>query len=188
MQVEQKRFSIKHTFTFNEQHLNFAYDDRSGSGDVDVPYGDIPKKRSVRIDENTWLRNVGLLWCAIGFAALLLKWSAVIWLPIGVACLVWFHFSKVKYTLLQAERGTIWVVQDKKHDEILQEISDRRIKQLISWYGEINYENEPQNEIRKFLWLAEQEVITKEQADIKIAEIQMNSRTHAPESSRGLLN
>jgi hypothetical protein len=188
MQIEQKRFAVKHTFTFSEQQLNFAFKDRSGSGDVDVAYADIPKKKSVRIDENSWLRNAGILWCAIGVAALLLKWSGVMWLPIGIACLVWYHFSKVRYTILQAEEGSIWVIQDKKHDDILREISDRRNRQLLSWYGEINYENDPQSEIKKFNWLAEQEVLSKEQADMKIAEVKMKARMQSTESTGNLLN
>ena len=188
MQIEQKRFAVKHTFTFSEQQLNFAFKDRSGSGDVDVAYADIPKKKSVRIDENSWLRNAGILWCAIGVAALLLKWSGVMWLPIGIACLVWYHFSKVRYTILQAEEGSIWVIQDKKHDDILREISDRRNRQLLSWYGEINYENDPQSEIKKFNWLAEQEVLSKEQADMKIAEVKMKAWMQSTESTGNLLN
>lgn len=66
MKIEQKRLSNRHTFTFGSDSFNFAYCNKSGSGDVDMVNADSPLKSSTRIEQNLWLRNVGFLWAALG--------------------------------------------------------------------------------------------------------------------------
>lgn len=41
------------------------------------------------------------------------------------------------------------------------------------WYGEINFENPLDNEIHKFKWLQEQAVISQEECDKKIAQLEL---------------
>ena len=189
MEIIQKRLSEKHVFTFNKDKVNFAYQDRTGSGDIDVTYADIPKKTSVRITENTWLRNVGWIWCVIGVLGLILQQKFVFWLFVGIGCLIWSHFTKKKYTVLNTDKGAIWVMQDKNHDEIISELHDRRKLQLLDWYGEVNPENELANEIRKFNWLAEEGVISQTEAEQKIAQAQIAHQSNlVPPDDKPLLN
>lgn len=54
--------------------------------------------------------------------------------------------------------------------------------------GDINVDNDPQNEISKFVWLAEQEVISKEEADSKIAQVQLLHRQSTEDADDDLLN
>ena len=183
VEIKQKKNSNKHIFTFKEEFLNFAYDDKSGSGDVDLNYGDIPQKSSVQIEHNEWLRNVGYLWCALGVAQLgFALYSGAplsgkgFWIMVGLICLAWAHYSKVKYTVFKSERGNFFVIQDKSHDRIISEISSRRKSQLLAWYGEVNPENELEQEIAKFQWLLEQDVISKEESDSKIAQAELLSK------------
>jgi len=84
---------------------------------------------------------------------------------VGLVCVVWAQFTKVKYSVFKAEKGTVYVIKDAKHDENINELNSRRKKQLLDWYGEINMENDLQKEINKFNWLSEQKIITKEEAD-----------------------
>lgn len=70
MEIVQKKNSTTHTFTFKDDHFNFAYKDKSGSGDTDMHYADFPQKCSIQIEQNDWLKNVGYLWfavCCLGF-------------------------------------------------------------------------------------------------------------------------
>lgn len=181
MQITQKKMSNRHTFSFNDDSLNFAYSDKSGSGDVDIPYAHFPQKSFIKIDQNEWLRNVGILWVIIGVlqfgTALYAGHFAVatmFWLTLGAICLAWAHYSKVKYTVYQAEKGSIYVIQDRNtHDQIISEIRSRRKKQLLDWYGEIDTENAPENEIEKYKWLCEQEVLSKQEAEQKISQVQL---------------
>lgn len=180
MEIVQKKKFNKHTFTFKEDHFNFAYEDKSGSGDTDMNYADFPQKSSIQIEQNEWLRNVGYLWCALGVFqlgyAIYLESSISgkgFWIVIGLACVAWAHFSKVKYSVFKAERGNLFVIQDKNHDKIINELNARRKSQLLDWYGEVNPENELEQEIGKFKWLVEQEVISKEESDKKIAQAEL---------------
>ncbi|MBM5572228.1 MULTISPECIES: hypothetical protein [Deefgea] len=169
MKIEQKKISHKHIFTFNKDALNFAYEDKSGSADVDIPYANISKKTSIRIDENTWLRNVGYVWMAVGLIGLVMN-GWLLWLPIGIACVAISFYTKVKFTVMQNEHGGVWVIQDKNHDSILEEIRIRKQQQLLDWYGGFNSENTLNQEIAKFKWLAEQGVISDLEANNKIAQ------------------
>jgi len=180
MQIIQKKKANKHTFTFNENQFNFAYEDKSGSGDIDLNYAAFPQKNSVRIEQNEWLRNVGFLWCLLGLLQIGLAINSGsslsgkgFWLLIGSICIAWAHFSKVKYSVFHSEHGNIFIIQDKKHDEIIDELNSRRKKQLLDWHGEINHENNLQDEIEKFRWLAEQKIMTTEEAEKKIAQLEL---------------
>lgn len=195
MQIAQKKMSNRHLFTFNDESLNFAYSDKSGSGDIDIPYAHFPQKSFIKIDRNDWLRNVGILWLIIGvlqFGTALYAGhfasATMLWLTLGTICLAWAHYSKVKYTVYQAEKGSVYVIQDRNtHDRIIEEIRSRRKKQLLDWYGEIDTDNAPENEIEKFKWLCEQEVISKHEAEQKISQVQL-AHTIAAANSPTRLN
>lgn len=180
MEFVQKKKANKHTFTLHDDYFNFAYEDRSGSGDTDMNYADFPQKSSVQIEQNDWLRNVGYLWIALGVFQLgyAIYSDASLsgkgfWILVGSVCVIWAYFSKVKYTVFGAERSNIFVIQDKNHDQIIDELNKRRKSQLLQWYGEVNPENDLENEIQKFKWLVEQEVISKEESEQKIAQAEL---------------
>ena len=180
MKIEQKKKSNKHIFSFNDDYFNFSYEDKSGSGDTDMNYADFPQKSSIQIEQNEWLRNVGYLWCALGVFQLgyaIYSEASLsgkgFWIIIGVACIAWAHFSKVKYSVFKAEQGNVFVIHDKNHDKIISEFNTRRKSQLLNWYSEVNSENGLEQEIGKFKWLAEQEVLTKEESEQKIAQAEL---------------
>jgi hypothetical protein len=173
MEYKQKRLSAEHTFNFQDQKLNFAFKDKSGSSDFDIYYADIPFKTSISVERNEWLRNAGYIWVFIGVVQMALSnFSNGFWFFIGLCCLIAFHFTKIKHTVFKTNEGNIFVMQIKQHDEIMNEINDRRKKQFLTWYGEINLDNEPEKEIGKFRWLQEIGIMTKEEVETKIAEIQ----------------
>lgn len=194
MKVEQKKQSNQHTFTFGSDAINFAYKDKSGSGDVDIPYGEIPKKSSIRIEQNLWLRNVGYLWCLLGviqlgYAVMASKplSGTGFWLVLGAICLTWSHFTKVKYTVFQAPGGNLFVIQDDKtHDKIIEELMARRKIQLRSWYDNIDTNKTAESELAKFKWLQDQEVLTKEETAQRIAQVHAEYGTTTIPSPRTL--
>jgi len=47
----------------------------------------------------------------------------------------------------------------------MDEIRERRKKQLLEWYGNINFANDPEEEIRKFHWLHSQHLISAGQLE-----------------------
>lgn len=176
MEIVQKKRSNRHAFTFHEDHFNYAYEDKSGSGDADVAYADLPRKRSIQIERNDWLRNVGLLWIVIGIFQLgsaLYAGTSVsgrgFWLLVGVVCVAWAHLSTRRYSVFSTEHGGIFVLQDKQHDRIVEELTRRRHDQLLRWYGEIDPQNDLEAEKRRFRWLVEQGALEPEEAEARIA-------------------
>lgn len=191
MEFIQKKRGVKQTFTLRDDHFNFAYEDKSGSGDIDLNYVDFPLKSSVSIEQNEWLRNVGLLWIALGVAQI--GWAIFndlslsgkgFWLMVGMACVLWAHFSKTRYSVFRTERGNVLVMQNKQHQQIVETLHARRKAQLLDWYGDVNPDNELENEIRKFQWLVEQDVMTQAESEQKIAQAQLlhNSQYESPET------
>lgn len=177
MEFIQKKKSVQHKFTLHDDYFNFAYVDKSGSGDIDIDYADFPQKSSVRIERNEWLQNVGYLWIALGIFQLgyaIYSEASLsgkgFWIFIGSACVIWAYFSKIKYTVFSTGRGSVFVTQGKNHGEIIGELNARRKSQLLKWYGEVNPKNGLEAEINKFKWLVEQGVITKEESEQKIAQ------------------
>ena len=178
MEVVQKKGKNKYTFSFGQERLNYAYEEASGKGDVDLYYGDLSKKSSESIEQNEWLRNVGVLWIVIGvFQSVYGSFTREtfyldpMWILIGGACLAWAIISKTTYTIYETKEVNLFIIQDKQHDEIANELMSRRKKQLFDWYADINMENDLTNEINKFKWLVEQEVLSEEESKQKIEEV-----------------
>ena len=195
MEIKQRRLSTKNTFTFNDESLNFSLKDKSGSDDLDINYAAFPEKSSTLIEQNEWLRNVGILWCLLGCYnvgtaisngfSLSLSGNAF-WLVIGLICLGTFALTKTKYSVFKTEAGKISVIKNKSHDIILSEIYARKKIQLLKWYGDINLENELENEINKFNWLVEQKIMSKVEAEEKIAQVEFAHK--ADTNNQELLN
>lgn len=179
MEIVQKRLSNKHTFTFEDNHFNFAYKDKSGSGDVDITYANVPDKHSTVIEQNEWLRNIGLIWGGFGvydIASAMYQGSSLagtaMWLILGVICFSIYFLTKAKFSVYKTEQGSFFIIKNSQHNGIIKEIKARKKQQLLKWYGEIDLENDQENEIEKFRWLAKQNVITETEAEEKIAQVE----------------
>lgn len=186
MELIQKKFSNKLTFTFKDDYFNFAIKNKSGTDDFDLNYADIPEKYSTLNEQNEWLRNVGLLWCLLGCYRV---GSAIyndyplsgtgFWLILGAICLIWFACTKVKYTVFKTERGNVLVLKAGNSEQIIAEIKSRKKQQLLKWYGEINLENSIEKEKEKFYWLANNHIISQVEAEEKIAQLEFSHKDSA---------
>lgn len=189
MKITQKKFSNKTTFEFENETLKYTVEDKGGAGDIIFSYADFPQKSSMKIEKNGWLRNVGLIWVLLGVFQLGTAIAAQsplagkgFWFLLGLMCLLMYRIAITKYSVFSMENGTVYIIKDKKHDEILEEINERRKKQLLLWYGEVNIDNDAENEIAKFKWLQSQNVISKEEAEEKIAHVEL-AHNHIHEST-----
>ena len=177
VEVSQKKRSSQLKFTFGADSFNYAYRDKSGSGDIDVQYAGFPTKASISIERNDWLRNAGLIWCLIGVLQLGYAITAGdsiqgrgFWLLIGAICLVWYRWSTVEYSVFRAQEGNVFVIRDDKHDRIVDEIKRRRKDRLLALYGSLDTRNTLDEEIAKFSWLHEQGVLSKDELESRLAQ------------------
>ncbi len=171
MKISQKKYTSKTNFEFDEEALKYTVSDNSGARTFSVAYGSIPTETGEFESRNEWFRNVGLLWGLLGLFVIVNgyisngEFGGSIWLTLGVICFVAYWMSRIKYTTIGTDKGNIFVIQDSDHDEILTVIDKRRKAQWAVWYGVINYQNEPRNELGKFELLLEKGAISKEEFD-----------------------
>ena len=169
MDKSQKRFSNRTSFTFAEDSLQYTVKDGTGRRTFSVEYAGISTDTGEIEERNDWYRNVGFFWVLIGVFLSYSRFNETgeirisIWLTLGVICFALYGFLKTTFTTLDSEKGRIFIIQDSKHDEIKDEIDSRRKNQWFRWYGTVDYDNEPQNEIGKFQWLLDRDVITEDQ-------------------------
>ena len=169
MNISQKSFSNKTKFDFGGESLKFTVKDKSGSQSFSIDYGSIPGDHGEMEERNLWYRNVGGVWVLLGAFLVVSRYLETgefrnsIWLVIGLICLMAYKVVKTLYTTIDTEKGRLFVIKNKQHDEIINEIDSRRKGQWLSWYGSLDFENDPDNEINKFQWLLDRKVITEEE-------------------------
>lgn len=177
MEIRQSRFSNKTTFVFGDEAFKYTLKDTTGQQSFSVPYTYIPTDKNELEERNPWFRNVGLFWVLIGvvqFTYGLFETGALIpsiWLILGLVCFAIYRIASTRYTVLNTKRGSIFVIRDGKHEEILHELAIRRKTQLRTLYGVIDYDNDPSVEMNKFRWLFQEGVITKQELEITLEEI-----------------
>ena len=177
MDISQKSFSNKTRFEFGEENLGFTVEDKSGSQSFIVAYGSIPTDVGMIEEKNIWYRNVGLLWSLIGFfimAQSYLSHGELIgsfWFILGIGCLIVYWVVKTRYTVIDTQKGRLFIINNEQRDIIMEEIDTRRKGQWYSWYGTINFENQPSNEINKYIWLLEKDVISEKEYNESVSQI-----------------
>ena len=171
MEIEQKRGLNRTRFTFNDDHLTYTQGQPGGMRTFEVNYSDIPLENWDLEERATWFLNAGIVLLVVWFCQVLL--GVIIppatggfflhWPLAAACCMGLYHVTIIRYTVFQTDAGKICLICDNKHEEVINEILTRRRAQLLSWYGEIDYANDPGEEIRKFHWLKLQGAIGEEE-------------------------
>lgn len=114
MEISQRRNANRIRFTFGEASLQYQQQDGSGSRSFSVDYVDISRDRQTLVERNDWLRNVGLLWLAIGAVMTAINWIGGnwgmpnFWIFIGAGCYAFYHFRSTPFTILPTPKATCW--------------------------------------------------------------------------------
>ena len=184
MEISQKRFSNRTKFEFGEEELKYTIRDKGSAADFKINYAEFPVSSNMREERNEWLRNVGIIWILLGcffLGTAILNDESIsgkgFWIMVGAVCLIFYKFSGTTYSVYPTEKGSLFIIRDKKYPEIINEINSRKKNQLLEWHGEINRENDPQYEIDKFKWLNEQGVLTEEETENKIEQIKWSTKS-----------
>ena len=188
MELIQKKLSNNTKFVFGGEKLQYTLKDNTGSQSFAVEYSSIPSELSEFIEQNVWYRNVGIAWLIISGFQMAHWYSELgtlkvsLWLLLGIVFFAIYMLAKTEYSILNTDNGRIFIIKDVKHDQILGEIHSRKRGQLLSWYGDINYSNDPNNELAKFNWLLDQGAITESER----SEMENKLRLYHEESVRDM--
>lgn len=194
MKIKQNTLSGKTEFEFLDEALKYKIEDSGGSLAFSIPYGDIPAEGIELKLRNIFLGTTGWLLFTVGFFFALLNANSAEYnyevggyllgaMLLGIIFYIGYHFSAVSMTIFQTDKGEIRVLKGAKHDEVLKEIDRRRKKQWYQWYADIDYSNAPENEIDKFKWLLDHDVITDREYQDAVEKIEAHHDPAKPKSS-----
>ena len=178
MEIIQKRFSNKATFIFGEDKLKYTIKDSGGSRTFSVEYDAIPDEYGEAEERNTLYRNAAILWVGIGVIQIVVgllqhgKVQFSLWFVLGILSYVVYMIARTRYSTIDTSKGRIFVMKNRQHDIVLKEFTDRRRAQWRRWYGEVNLENDPDKEIRKFHWLKDHQVLSEEECQAAIERVE----------------
>lgn len=194
LKFTQKRLGTNISFEFADTELTHAIRDKSGERDSTTDYAEIGLSKRRVFETKEWYRNVGILWCIIGLASVAfdlynnnLGVLSGFWLVIGSGCLIYYFVTKTSYTVIDTEQGSLWVIEDKQQPQIVSEIEKRRKARLYDMYGALNLDNDADRELAKIEWLVKQKVLTRQEADLQIAQIRSGNLASLP-SPEKLIN
>jgi hypothetical protein len=173
-ELKQKAFRTRIGYRFYEDRVDYSIRDSGGNkASFAVKYSDIPSNFDYRVFQP---RRHTLL--AAALRVMLLALMVIVLSPweswpvlgtatvcggiaIGVLTLIGRYRENI-YTKIPTRNGNLLVLRDGRHDEILRELESRRLRPLRK-LAEINPQNDPHAELRKFLWLKEQGVISDQE-------------------------
>ncbi|GAB6113733.1 hypothetical protein [Desulfomicrobium salsuginis] len=168
MNITQRSYSTTITFDFEQDALTYTRADAYGSHSFQLPYGSIGMDPRMTSERNGTLFSGAILLAAWGMAQAAYTMirgdllGAIFMLPGGL-CFLLHAALKTNITSLNSDEGEIAIMHDGNFERIMSEIRERRKKQLLDWYGNIDFGNDPEEEIQKFEWLHSQRIITSDQ-------------------------
>ncbi|GHA72080.1 hypothetical protein [Cognatilysobacter bugurensis] len=197
MEIKQRRNSNRIRYVFGEDELQYQWEDGSGSRSFSVPYTDISRDRQTLVERNAWLRNVGLLWLAIGAGTTAINWfsagelKASIWLLIGAGCYGAYRLRSTSFTIVPSEKGSLLVIDGEEGRRILAEIESRRAAQFRREY-DFMPEGDTAEQLRgRFKWLHKEGALSDEELQRRLAVVDASDAARQPAEAaipRAVLN
>lgn len=174
MEILQKRHSNRIGFVFGSDELRYSLKDSSGSRSFSVHYADISRDRQTLEERNQWLRNVGLIWIAIGTVFTATAWFSrqelvpSLWLLLGGGCYVAYRLRSTRFTILTSEKGNLLVIDDKDGPRVIEQIEIRRAAKLRDQYDYINPDESPEQQRNRYKWLHREGALTDDELEQRL--------------------
>lgn len=180
MQFIQRRFSTRITFHFSDDILKYTKEDSNGSSSYKLKYEIIDLKNESEISvRNSMFRNAAIISIIFGSIQIYSQFYflnnnfALLWFLLGLILLAIYQIDIKKYRVYTTDNCSIYILHDKNQKTIINEITSRRNNKLKEQYFEIDFRNGLENEIAKYKWLEDENVITKDECKEKITELKI---------------
>ena len=183
MDYRQKKNATTTEFTFEADKLRYSVEDSSGRNGFSVPYEEFPNEAGELVEKNPWYRNVAVLWMLLGAVAMAFNYvesgevGGVFWLVLGLITYGIYRYKKTEYSVFNTAYGRVFVIKDKDHDAIVDEIRSRKRSILRERFGTIDFNNPPEVELRKFQLLKEEGAISEEEYEKVCQQIKLGMGT-----------
>lgn len=176
MEFHQKKGKNEIKITLNSDHLIYFIKDDSSKGEFTIEYDSLSSDMYEFTEKNIMFKNYSIYLLVIGIifgvARFLFNAPSHYYLFLIGSLIVYIIYLKsiIKYTILEADRK-IYIIQDKNHDTIINRIFEARKNLIKEKYGQIDFNNDKLNEVKKFKWLLNQKIITDQEFNEISAEI-----------------
>jgi len=178
VEINQKKNSNRVRYVFGEDELDYQVEDSSGSRSFSVAYSEISRDRQTLVERNSWLRNVGLMWIALGAVMTGLSLTSEtglkisFWLWVGLACYGVYHFRSTRFTIVPSERGNLLVIDDADGERILHEIATRRAAFLRREYDFLPEGESPEQHRGRFKWLHREGALSDDELSQRLSTVE----------------
>jgi hypothetical protein len=179
VEILQSRHSNHIRWAFDTDEVHYFIEDSSGSRSMSVAYSAISRDRQTFVERNAWLRNVGLLWLALGavitgMAAIKGEFAPSFWLFIGAGCYAVHRLRVTRFTIVPSEKGNLLVIDGDDGQRILDELAARRAD-----YYRREYDFMPQGETadqhrNRFQWLHREGALSDSELAQRLAMVDAN--------------
>jgi hypothetical protein len=158
VEVLQSRHSNYIRYKFDTDEIHYFIEDSSGSRSMSVAYADIGRDRQVFVERNAWLRNIGLLWLALGavltgMAAIKGQFAPSPWLFVGAGCYAAYLWRTTRFTIVPSEKGNLLVIDGDDGQRILAELASRRADYFRREYDCMPQDETAEQHRHRFQWL-----------------------------------
>lgn len=179
MKLTQRHFADSVEVEFRDEEFDYTIKTSGSKKRFSVDYMRFdPEVIEETEQANTWWRNAGALWVAIGAILTALRYAdgeglkISFWLYLGVICLAIYLLGRATFTSHSIDGGgRILLIKDGRASSLIEELTARRRTRLAQVYGEIDFDEDPEREVAKFKWLESQGALSGEDAAAKIAAI-----------------
>ena len=183
--LQQKRFSSRTRFELGEDGFRYELKTDDATRSFRLDYAELSTDRESLTERQTWWRNVGLIWIAIG---LFIAVSAFIedktvrlpiWLWLGAACYAWYQIRVVRYQIIPAERCNVLVIEDGSAYKIIAELERRRTAQLRQRYDYLTPHEHPQQQRQRIQWLQRQGALDANEVSARMLQLEAMEAAYA---------
>lgn len=181
MKFTQKKFAFtRASFEFGERKLDYVFKDENGVSGFSIGYENIGSEKSHRTLGELWIDfffGMSLIYTILDYKIISNGRGMPDWITIGmiIFTLLLGLLGKFKFkgeaTVIGTSLGNIIVLSDDQSSQIIAEIFKRRKDALRRMLGTMNPLNYPQDEINKFRWLRDEEIITPTEFNTAFVEI-----------------
>ena len=191
LRLDQKRAGAKTFFEFGEESLRYGLDDGNASRTWTIEYAELAVERERFVERNTWWRNVGAIWVGLGLVLTSMDWANTqvlglsIWLPLGVACLVWYALRIRRFVVVPSPRANVLVIDDDSAPGILAEIDRRRATQLRDRFDYLSPDESPEQQRHRVLWLQRQGSLDDHEVSARLLQIDLMAQSPSAEPRQG---
>lgn len=178
--IEQKRGSTRIRYLFHPDRVDYSWKGGGSSRTFSVEYTAISRDRETLTERNTWYRNLGMVWIALGA---LLAMSAItdgngttaasgsFWILLGVLSCAYYWRSFARYVILPCERGNLLVLDNESGKRIVAEIEERRAAQFRVEYDFFPDDASPEQLRNRFTWLRREGALSDEEYQERIGRV-----------------